>query len=284
MAGLRRTLKTSRSKELRLRGRSQLLWAISLGALLGARPARADHCQPSAPTETSEHGGVAERVSLAYEAASFANPSYEGSYEGVRAGYDLGVGRFALRLEVPAYLLTRNGLTDSGLGDVFGEAHWSFFAPASSPWRAGAALALSAPTGDAGAELGMGHFMAFGAGVLEYFRDDFVFSARLGYAGALADASAHLHHQLGRSPLVNPMNMQELQASLVSSFEVAPHVRLRGSAYVAAPVIEAGLVRSAAALAFDFIWRRFDSSIEGQLPLAGDPFTAKLITSLGVRF
>lgn len=242
----------------------------------------ADHCEPAAPLQDA---GTGQRLGVAVESASYRTSRYEGVYEGLATTWSWNWNWLGVRAQLPAYRLNRNGRVVTGLGDVFLEGRAEFWVSDEERWRAGLMSALTLPSGDASADLGMGHAMAFGGIWTSYSRDDFSTQLQLSYAGALAAGGAHAYHAGGASPLVAPMNSSEVNASLSASYDVVEPLRLRASTYAALPVgVDDGKARAIAGLGIDFVTDWFDSSIEGQLPLVGDPFTAKLIASWGVRF
>jgi hypothetical protein len=110
-------------------------------------------------------------------------------------------------------------------------------------------------------------------------------SARLGYAGALAASSEHHHHGGGTSPLVEPMNESELAAAAAGSFALTPAFAMRVGVYGAVPVaIDDGHARAVGFAGAGMQSQRLDTSVEVHLPLAGDPFTAKLSLEVGAHF
>ncbi len=245
-------------------------------------PALADHCQPAVPLENA---GTGLRLGVAVESASYRTSRYEGVYQGLAATGSWNWNWLGVRAQLPAYRLNRNGQVVTGIGDVFVEGRTELWVSDKERWRAGAMAALTLPSGDASADLGMGHAMAFGGIWTSYSRDEFSSQLQLSYAGALAAGGAHAHHAGGASPLVAPMNSSELNVSLSASYVLVDPLRLRASTYAALPVgIDDGNARAIAGLGIDFVADWFDSSIEGQLPLIGDPFSTKLIASGGVRF
>jgi hypothetical protein len=86
-------------------------------------------------------------------------------------------------------------------------------------------------------------------------------------------------------PIVNPMNRSELAGRLGGGFLIVDFLRIRTGVDAAVPVADdEGESRGIAVLGVDFLPDPFNATIEGQVPFAGDPFTAKGVFSAGFRF
>ena len=155
-------------------------------------------------------------------------------------------------------------------------------------FAAGPSLLMTAPTGNASHDLGMGHFMAL-AGLWGELSGDRAFAqAQLGYGRELGSTEAHHgadHHSGGPHPIVNPMNPSEIAGGLAAGYRVHELVRVGGGMNAAIPIAtDGGESRAVAVLGVDLLIGQFDIGVEGQLPFVGDPFTAKAIAMAGVRF
>ena len=87
-------------------------------------------------------------------------------------------------------------------------------------------------------------------------------------------------------PIVNPMNRAELELSVSGGFLLASELRLRAGVQGAVPVGDVdGASRATGFLGFDVLLdENYEIVGEWHLPLAGDPFTAKLVLSVARRF
>ena len=108
----------------------------------------------------------------------------------------------------------------------------------------------------------------------------------LGFARALASASAS-HHAGGPRPIVNPMNLSEIDASLSSFLRLHERVSLKVGMYGAMPVGSAnivGVTRIIASSGVSVSVRGLELSAELQVPLVGAPFLARGVLQVGYRF
>ncbi|HEY6556117.1 MAG TPA: hypothetical protein VI072_02550 [Polyangiaceae bacterium] len=254
-----------------------------LAAALYAPSARADHCQPPGPLPPGE---VGLRLATSLEAAAYEYGGIEGSYQGAALSASYTREAFRAELTAPAYRLRRNDETFYGLGDVTGELRVRLLEVADGALSGGAGLTGIAPTGSASRDLGMGHVMLMPAlwGVFE--QSGAFVQLQVAYARALSeDDSEHAHHAPRMRPIVRPMNASELVVSGSAGYAVHELVRVQGGVYTAAPVdTPDGEGRTVASLGVDFIPSAFDASVEAQAPLAGDPYTFKVVVGAGVRF
>jgi hypothetical protein len=103
---------------------------------------------------------------------------------------------------------------------------------------AGFGLAATLPTGKADADLGMGHVMLMPEFWFNHERDAGADgSAPSGFARALASAGgSHHNHGAGPKPIVNPMNLSEIDASLSSFLRLHDKVSLKLGMFGAMPV------------------------------------------------
>jgi hypothetical protein len=252
------------------------------GSSVAARPAAAQSCHLPPRVQTSED---AFSATLRSESAGFSNSEYEGHYEGLIPALAFRYAWFDAAASLPVYRIVRNGRSDVGPGDLLLQTRVAVLRDRERLDALGLELAATLPTGNPEHELGMGHVMLMPSvwGTLALGR--LGLSARFGYAGALAGSSEHHHHSGGMSPLVDPMNESELDAAAAGSLAVTPAVSVRLGFYGAVPVATAdGASRAAGFAGFGVQNQRFGTSVEVHLPLAGDPFTAKLVLEVGAHF
>lgn len=227
------------------------------------------------------------RLATSLEAAAYEYGGNEGSYQGAALSASYTREAFKAELIVPAYRLRRNDETFYGLGDVTGELRVRLLDVADGALSGGAGLTGIAPTGSASRDLGMGHVMLMPA-LWGLFEGSGAFlQLQVAYARALSqDDSEHARHHAARMrPIVRPMNASEVVVSGSAGYAVHELVRVQGGVYTAAPVdTPDGKGRTVASLGVDFIPSAFDVSLEAQAPLAGDPFTFKVVAGAGVRF
>jgi hypothetical protein len=258
--------------------------AALLATCAVTRPLAAQSCHLPPPPR-SESKQDAASATLRAETAGFSNREYEGHYEGLVPNLTLRRAWFEAAATLPLYRILRNGRSDTGPGDLLLQLRAEALHDAERLRSLGVELAASLPTGNAEHELGMGHVMLMPSAWGTLASGRFGASARLGYAAAVAGSSEHHHHGGGTSPLVDPMNESELDAAAGGSLAITPVLGARVGFYGAVPVAtEDGHARAAGFAGLDAQNRRFGSSIELHLPLAGEPFTAKLVLQVGARF
>lgn len=257
---------------------------IAAALLLAARPAAASQqCHPLA-------GGIWRDPGLftgvRLDAAGYRNSSYTGDYQGVAPTLGFNHPRVAVVALLPAYRLTRNGRTTYGLGDLALAIRAPVPAFARGGFSAGFGVSATVPTGKAGDDLGMGHVMLMPEFWFGHERERVQIVGTVGFARALtaANASAHNH---GPRPIVNPMNLAEVDASFNAFLAVHPNLWLKAGVFGAAPVgaiNPAGVTRVVAGSGLMVTVRGFELSAELQAPLAGSPFLARGVLQLGYRF
>ena len=234
------------------------------------------------PEDTGATGVVA---GVRGESAGFETKSYEGHYEGTALLAALETRRFRANAVLPAYRIVRNGLAAEGLGDVLLQGGVVVLRSSEPRRTLGVDLGVSLPTGEVESDLGMGHVMLLPSVWGGWQAGPLGFTARAGYARALASSGHAHHHGDGHSPIVDPMNSSELELGAVASLELGRSVAMRAGAYGALPVgISDGAGRAAALVGAGLAGRRVASEVQVHLPLAGDPFTAKLLLELRFRF
>lgn len=255
--------------------------SLALG-LLAAPDARAQACHVAA---ANDDGVSRARLSARMETAGFETTRYEGHYQGLFAGLLVASEAFSGEASVPLYRIVRNGLREQGFGDVAlgGRARLLTF------WQdrgaLGAFVALTLPTGDREKDLGMGHVMVM-PGVFARARfAPFAIATELAYGASIgaAEGEHHEHAAAGESPIVSPMNDSELEPLVAMTLALTDTFGVRGGAYGGFPLRE-GAARAVAFLGLDATRGAFGARVHGQLPLAGDPFTSKLVLELSAGF
>jgi hypothetical protein len=253
-----------------------------LAALLLPRVTSAQSCHVPPPEELREPGW---RLTLGQETARFKSSRYEGHYEDVVVSGSVAWRRLYAGAVLPAYRIVRNGLPGRGFGDLLVHSRARLLGAEGATTNGGLALGLSLPTGDARAELGMGHVM-LSPGVWATAQVDSIsFSSMVAYAKALS--GNHVHHHSGVGPLVMPMSSSEIDAALLASVPIHPSVtnlRLRAGLDGALPLgDENGVARVDWRAGLQFV-DRVTSSIELRLPVTGEVSTLKLVLELSVGF
>lgn len=256
--------------------------AALLATFAATRPLGAQSCH--LPPRIESNADVIA-ATLRAETAGFSNSAYAGHFEGLVPGLTFRRAWLETVATLPLYRILRNGRSDTGPGDLLLQVRGTAFRDAERRRAFGLELAATLPTGNPEHQLGMGHVMLMPSawGTLTWGR--FGVSARFGYAAAIAGSAEHHHHGGGTSPLVDPMNESELDAAAAGSFAITSGVGARAGFYGAVPVAtEDGRARAAGFAGVGVQNQRFGTSMELHLPLAGDPFTAKLLLEVGTRF
>jgi hypothetical protein len=254
--------------------------AALVGSLipLGSGVARADH----AMTMSEHHHAASSELSvgLTVEAARFDTMLYGGSYQGIMPSLSWMRGRFGAHATVGLYHLTENGLSMSGLGDGMVTGHATVVA--AEALQAGVALHVMVPTGSDPDRFGMGHVMAMPSAWGTWRAHSLKLMASAGYARAVT-ALGGGHHDHGSSPLVDPMNMQELTWSAGGDLEVGHGVQVGGRALGGIP-IGAGRTRLIGGGRVAWGTPRVSTAFELQLGVAGDPFTVRGVVETSLHF
>jgi hypothetical protein len=254
--------------------------ALAVLAALTPRTALAQHCHVAAGASAAP----GFELSLRSEAALFRTARYEGDYEGVFVRGAWSARNLSFTAALPHYHIVRNGLGSSGFGDLLLEGRVALARTREQRASAGALLTLSAPTGDATHDLGMGHWMLAPTAWASLARDRFTLEARLGYGRAFG-GGAHHRHARGTTPIVDPMNQSELEAVLAGAARAHRNLQTRIAVLGAAPTSSSnGAARAALSFAGDVLIGQGRFSLEAQLPLLGDAFRGKLAAELGFRF
>jgi len=255
--------------------------AAVLVAVLGCRSSAAQSCHLP-PSDTGTTGVIA---STRAEWAGFDTTRYQGHYEGTGVSAALDMPRFRASAFLPAYRIVRNGISASGLGDVLLQGSGAVLRGSEPGRTLNVELALSLPTGDAEKDLGMGHVMVL-PNIWGGWREGaFALTGRAGYGRALAGASHEHHHAGGPGPIVDPMNSSELQLAAAGTVELERRLALRAGVYGAVPLgIGNGAGRAAGFVGAGLGGPRIATEAQFHWPLAGDPFTKKLLLELRFRF
>jgi hypothetical protein len=252
--------------------------------LLGARPAAgSQQCHPLA-------GGVWQtpglRTGVRLDAAGYRNTRYEGDYQGLAPTLGYSHPRVTVMALLPAYRLSRNGRVGYGLGDLALALRIPVPAFAAGSLAAGFGLAATLPTGKADADLGMGHVMLMPEFWVSHTQDRVQVVGTVGFARALTSAGGS-HHNSGPRPIVNPMNLSEIDASVHSFVRVHDKVWLKLGMFGAMPVGTVntlGVTRIVAGSGLVVTVRGLELSAELQTPLTGAPFVARGVLQVGYRF
>lgn len=114
------------------------------------------HALPGSPHH--HHGmGTSITASLGILAARYTQRLYEGDYQATVAGVRGTYRHVGAGISVPVYRLTRNGITDTGVGDAMLHVHARLVSH--GPVMAGVMAMVMFPTGSSHDGLGMGHLM-----------------------------------------------------------------------------------------------------------------------------
>lgn len=206
------------------------------------------------------------------------------TYEGIGVAIQAGAGRFSGRLHLPAYRVSDAGV---GIGDV-GAAASADVVPRSAALRAGVALSLTLPSGNAGDGRGMGHVMVAGGPWLRIDRPRVRALASVTLASAVGDDAQHLAHRHGSTsgwPLVDPMNPREI-VTVARAVAVLVPGGLDAGAQItyAAPVMLEGETRVVGSVVAEHTFGRYGLQFVLDTPLVGDPFVARALLELSYRF
>jgi len=241
--------------------------------------ARAEH-DMAAMSANHQHDGSEISAGVAVEAAQFDTMSYVGSYQGVAPSIGWMRGRFGAGATLGLYHLTKNGLSLYGVGDMMFTGHAMVFA--TETVQTGLALHMMAPTGSELDGLGMGHVMAMPSAWATWRADRLSVRASAGYSWALTGTGGAQHNH-GPSPLVDPMNMQEVTWSAGGDLDVVHGIRAGVRAEGGIPT-GVGSERVIGAGRIAWGTSRLSTAFELQLGLAGDPFTIRGVIETALRF
>ncbi len=263
--------------------RLALICLLAAVGLLARPAAAAQQCHPLAGSVWRNPGLSA---GLRFDAAGYRNSRYEGDWQGMAPTLGFNHPKLALMALLPMYRLSRNGRVGHGLGDLALALRVPVPRFASGPFSAGFGLAATLPTGKASEDLGMGHVMLMPEFWFTHEVERVQWVGTLGFARALASAGGS-HHSGGPKPIVNPMNLSEIDASLSSFVRLHERVSLKLGVYGAMPVGSAnvvGVTRIIASSGLSVTVRGLELSAELQAPVVGAPFLARGVLQVGYRF
>jgi hypothetical protein len=257
---------------------------IGIAALVGwfvpltAGVVRADHDMAAMSENHQDRSELS--VGLSVEAARFDSTYYVGSYQGITPSLGWMHGRFGASAAIGLYHLTENGLSNYGAGDAMLGGHVAVVE--GETLHAGVALHVMFPTGSELDNLGMGHTMAMPSAWATWRRSPLTVAASAGYGRALVDLGGGGHDH-GPSPLVDPMNLQELTWSAAADVDVGRGVQVGGRVRGGVPI---GTGRTRAIGGGRVAWGspRISTGLEVQVGIAGDPFTIRGVVDTALRF
>jgi hypothetical protein len=262
--------------------RHALAWALVAALmLLLPRVSRAQGCHVPQPQAGSEQGF---RLALAQETTRFRSPRYEGHYQGLLARGSVTHRWLYAGIGVAAYRIVRNGLTRRGFGDLLIHSQARLLSTHDDSFAGGLVLGATLPTGDARADLGMGHWMVTTGAWSTANVKPLLVGAQITYAQSLTSAPARHHHQ-SAGPLVAPMAASEVDATLFASLPLGarwPDLRVKAGTNFAEPVAGDGSTTRADAFVAFLRTGRAATSIELHVPLVGDPSEQRLMIELSV--
>ena len=257
--------------------RIAVLALVGWFAPLAPGVARADH--DMATMSENHHDASELSVGLSAEAARFENAYYVGSYQGVTPSLGWMRGRFGASAAIGLYHLDENGLSTYGAGDAMLGGHAVLVER--DVLHAGAALHVMVPTGSELDNLGMGHVMAMPSAWASWRGAPLTITASAGYSRALVDLGGH--HDHGPSPLVDPMNLQEITWSAAADVDLGRGVQVGGRARGGVP-IGTGHTRALGGGRVAWGTPRITTGLEVQVGIAGDPFTIRGVVDTALRF
>lgn len=257
--------------------------AAALACVVALAPdlARADHgMHDMAMADGKSADGSELSAGLSVQAAQFDNMLYEGSYQAVMPSLGWMRGRFGAGATVGLYHLTKNGLSIYGLGDAMFTGHVAVWS--NDDFETGFAMHVMLPSGSELDGFGMGHTMAMPSAWGTWHARRVTVMASAGYSRALTSLAGGGHNH-GPSPLVDPMNMNELTWSTGADVDVSHGVRVGGRA-LGGFAIGTGSDRVIGAGHVAWGTARFSTGFELQLGLAGDPFSVRGVVDTALRF
>jgi hypothetical protein len=231
--------------------------------------------------------GLGLRAALETQVASYDNARYRGEYQGVAASAAWTYQPLQLYVRVPWFRVVRNGVGESGVGDVNATLRVELAKSADQALRAGLAVATSLPTGNAQRDLGMGHVMLTPGAFFALRHGETSTELLLAYGRALAHGGAHQHHARGLAPIVGPMNASEMQLAVAALRRIQPLFSLAIGAFAAVPVAANdgdGSARAFATAGLRLHRAWFEAAFDGAIPLVGDPFVLRTGLTLAANF
>lgn len=231
------------------------------------------------------------RTTLGLLAAGYGSGDDAGDYQGLYAGFGYRADWYGGEVLLPAYRLSRDAGTEYGLGDLVLTARGTAIRAREGTLTAGVELPVMFPTGDSSRELGMGRVMPMPGLWFAFVRAPLSVRVQAGYGhmiGTEKVAKAH-HHGAAtgpmRHPIVNPMNRSEFEHGLTLGLGLSRTLSVHARWFGAVPIADDhGVVREILAAGATASMDAFDVTLEGQRPVAGDPFDYKLVLQLGASF
>ena len=253
---------------------SRLLGPLLTTLMLVFSPkAGAQSCHALTP---SVQGDASVQVSLATLFATYRTPSFSGEYQGLILSGQVQRRRLHVAAALPAYRLVRNGLLVYGLGDLAAQLLVAFFQTDDASLKTGADMALTAPTGDADEQLGMGHVMLMPAWFMHYQRGPVSVEGRIGYGRSIERGGSTGHQHSATGPIVSPMNRSEVEHALFVGYALGDHAQAMLRFSGAIPVAAAeGEPRESIGLGLSVRTGPLQVSVETARPVVGRPFLAK---------
>lgn len=188
-------------------------------------------------------------------------------------------GRWAALVGLPTYR-TAVGESVTGVGDLTMEGSLNIWS--NQGFAAAVAVAATAPTGDAAASLGMGHWMVMPSAALSWRHNRWTSTAMIGGGKALGDSSgAHHRHGTAGFPLVNPMNQFEANAMVRLAVAVTSQLAPEAVASVALPLDDTGVARAITGVGATYSQGPWRLRPAVQLGVLGTPFTARITVDVG---
>lgn len=259
-------------------------WIVLGAALVIARTAAAQHDHGSADHH-DHHQHHAPRSTFAAAlgaiAGDYDSMLFSGEYQGLIASGRWSRGRFAAAVSLPAYRLSKNGKTVTGLGDVMLHGHATLWH--AGALSAGAVLMIMGPTGDDNAGLGMGHVMGMPGAWVQWAPGRLALGASAGYARVAGDAGVHAEHGGGAWPLVDPMSGSEVTFGANGMVAIAGTLRAGLKLDGATPTDGSDTRLSGGGRV---VWRlgRVETTAELLGGFMGDPFNVRGLVEAAVRF
>lgn len=271
--------------------------AVLLGLLgwLASAHASAQSCHA---VPYGHHEELRFDTTVGVVAAEFNNAASSGHYQGLSLGAAMQHRWVTLAALLTGYRLTQSGTKDVGVGDLLAAARVPLLRAKDDASRFGVALAATLPTGSERDGLGMGHLMLmpglFASLQTEHWQllVDVAYGRALdgSSSGSSGDASgAHAGHGGSAArmpmPVVNPMNRSELEHAFELVYRVTTEVGLLSRMFGAVPVFDAsGGTREALAVGVKGEWTMLTAATEIQIPIVGDPFRFRSISTIGVNW
>lgn len=254
------------------------LCVVSVSTITGAQ-AQTCHDMPVALTAGArqDSGPAPLGISLTLRNQFTALPG--GTFVGSNPQVGYQRGRWAALVGLPMYR-TAVGEAVTGIGDGTMEASVRVWG--TQRFAAAVAVAVTAPTGDAAASLGMGHWMVMPSAAVSWRHNRWTSTAMLGGGKALGDRSGAHHHQGTTGfPMVNPMNQFEANGMVRLAVAVTSQLAPEASASVALPLDDTGVARAITGFGATYSQGPWWLRPALQLGVLGTPFTARITFDVG---